>query len=130
MPRFPGAATRSNAARASVSGKTESTSKLACVHHRAQLQQLLAVGLDDEIGRAGHVLHDRDHALAGGHLAAASVEHQVDRRALHDLCAGVSRQLDGDVPHSARGARDLHPLAAGEPAVHEQRLPGSQPAHR
>src|SRR5437763_1080201 len=43
----------------------------------------------------------RDHALASGDLAATSVEDQIDRTALHDRCAGVSRKLDGDVPNPA-----------------------------
>src|SRR5690242_15530491 len=30
--------------------------KLACVHERFQFEQLLAVGLDDEVGRARHLL--------------------------------------------------------------------------
>ena len=67
---------------------------------------------------------------AGGDLAATSVEDQIDWTALHDRCAGVSRKLDGDVPNSARGARDQHPFAPGEPPVHEQPLPGGQAAHR
>src|ERR671922_2397903 len=98
--------------------------KLACIHERSQLQQLLAVGFDDEVDRARHLLCDRDHALASGDLAAASVEHQIDRTALHDRCAGVSRKLDSDVPNPARGARDQHPLPSGEPPVHKQCLPG------
>ncbi len=104
--------------------------KLACVHERSQLQQLLVVGFDDEVDRARLLLCDRDHALASGDLAATSVEDQIDRTALHDRCAGVSRKLDGDVPNPARGARDQHPLASGEPPVHKQCLPGGQPAHR
>src|SRR5919198_5856940 len=55
--------------------------KLACVHERSQLQQLLVVGFDDEVDRARHLLCDRDHALAGGVLAATSVEDQIDRAA-------------------------------------------------
>src|SRR5262245_1806626 len=46
--------------------------KLPCVHQRTQLQQLLVVGLDDEVGRARHLLCDRDNALAGGYVAATS----------------------------------------------------------
>jgi hypothetical protein len=65
-----------------------------------------------------------------GDLAAASVEDQIDRPALHDRCAGVSRKLDGDVTDPARGACDQHPLASGEPPVHKQCLPGGQAAHR
>src|SRR5262249_26165388 len=64
--------------------------KLARVHQGAQLQQLVAVGFDYEVRRAGHLLYDRDHALASGYLAATSVEDQVDLPVLHDLCAGVS----------------------------------------
>src|SRR6266511_4084798 len=63
--------------------------KLACVHERSQLQQLLVVGFDDEVDRARHLLCDRDHALASRDLAATSVEDQIDRTALHDRCAGV-----------------------------------------
>src|SRR6266700_7048868 len=44
--------------------------KLACIHERSQLQQLLAVGFDDEVDRARCLLRDRDHALASGELAA------------------------------------------------------------
>src|SRR5207249_3346014 len=62
-------------------------------------QQLLVVGFDDEVDRARHLLCDRDHALASGDLAATSVEDKIDRPALHDRCAGVSRKLDGDVPN-------------------------------
>src|SRR5438876_8061242 len=69
--------------------------KLACVHERSQLQQLLVVGFDDEVNRARHLLCDRDHALAGGDLAATGVEDQIDWTALHDCCAGVWRKLDG-----------------------------------
>src|SRR5262249_46794626 len=69
--------------------------KLACVHERSQLQQLLVVGFDDEVDRARHLLCDRDHALALGDLAATSVEDQIDRTAVNDRCAGVSRKLDG-----------------------------------
>src|SRR6476469_8906140 len=50
--------------------------KLACIHELSQLQQLLAVGLDDEVDRARHLLCDRDHALASRHLAATRVEDQ------------------------------------------------------
>src|SRR4051794_8046346 len=98
--------------------------KLACVHERAQLQQLLVVGFDDEVDRARHLLCDRDHPLGGGNLAATGVEDQVGRTALHNRRTGVSSQLDGDVPNPARAARDQHPLASGEPPVHKQRLPG------
>ena len=66
----------------------------------------------------------------GRDLAAASVEDQIDRTGLHDRCAGMSRKLDGDAPNPARGARDQHPLAADEPPMHKQCLPGGQPAHR
>ena len=104
--------------------------KLACIHERSQLQQLLLVGFDDEVDRARHLLCDRYNALAGGDLAATSVEDQIDRTALHDHCAGVSRKLDGDVPNPPRGARDQHPLASGEPPVHKQSLPGGQAPHR
>ena len=34
------------------------------------------------------------------------------------------------MPDPARGARDQHPLTSGESPVHEQCLPGGQPAHR
>src|SRR5215831_19936880 len=56
--------------------------KLACVHERFQLQQLLAIGFDDEVERARHLFCDRDHALAGGDVAATSVEDEIDRAAL------------------------------------------------
>src|ERR1044072_4802241 len=55
--------------------------KLARVHERSQLQQLLVVGFDDEVDRARHLLCDRDHALASGDRAATSVEDQIDRPA-------------------------------------------------
>src|SRR5207247_5010283 len=55
--------------------------KLACVHERCQLRQLLVVGFDDEVDRARCLLCDRDHALASGDLAATSVEDQIDRTA-------------------------------------------------
>jgi len=58
---------------------------------------LLVVGFDDEVDRARHLLCDRHHALASGDLAATSVEDQIDRPALHDRCAGLSRKLDRDV---------------------------------
>src|SRR4051794_9829742 len=98
--------------------------KLPRVHERCQLQQLLLVGLDDEVGRARHLLRDRDHAGASGNLAAASVEDEIGRPALHDRRAGMSRKLDREVANAARSARDQHPLASREPSVHEQRLPG------
>src|SRR5205809_2158236 len=56
--------------------------KLACVHERSQLQQLLVVGFDDEVDRAQRLLCNRDHALAGGELASTGVEDQIDRPAL------------------------------------------------
>src|SRR5436190_5734216 len=65
--------------------------KLARVHERCQLQQLLVVGFDDEIGRARHLVCDRDHALACGDLAAPSVKDEIDRTVVHDRRAGVSR---------------------------------------
>src|SRR5436190_12322136 len=40
--------------------------KLACLHERSQLQQLLMVGLDDEVDRARRLLCDRDHARPAG----------------------------------------------------------------
>src|SRR5213075_2444659 len=70
--------------------------KLACVHERSQLQQLLVVGFDDEVDRARRLLCNRDHALAGGDLASTGVEDQIDRPALDDRCAGVARKLDRD----------------------------------
>src|SRR5436190_22149717 len=72
--------------------------KLACVHERSQLQQLLVVGFDDEVDRARRLLCDRDHALASGDLAATSVKNEIDRTALHNRCARVSPKLDRDVP--------------------------------
>src|SRR5215831_9172435 len=92
--------------------------KLACVQERSQLEQLLVVWFDDEVERARYLLCDRDHALAGGDIDAASVEDQIDRTALRDRCAGVSRKLDGDVPNPARGSRDQHPFPSDELPVH------------
>ena len=103
--------------------------KLACVHERSQLQQLLAVGFDDEVDRARHLLCDRDHALAS-ETSPPRVSKTNRPDALHDRCAGMSRKLDGDVPNPARGARDQHPLASGEPLLREQVLRAVQPAHR
>jgi hypothetical protein len=104
--------------------------KLAGVHERRQLRQLLAVRFDDEVDRARSLLCDRDHALGGVDLAATSVEDQIDRPALHDRRAGLSRKLDGDVPDPARAAGDQHALAPDESPVHEQCLPAGQTAHR
>src|SRR5215218_6674899 len=68
LERRPGLRKRKN--------RVDLRAKLACVHERSQLQQLLVVGFDDEVDRARHLLCDRDHALASRDLAAASVEDQ------------------------------------------------------
>src|SRR5438477_13081245 len=64
LERRPGLRQRKN--------RVDLRAKLACLHERSQLQQLLVVGFDDEVDRARHLLSDRDHALASGDLAATS----------------------------------------------------------
>ena len=62
MPRLPGCMLRSNAARASASGNTESTSERSSprIGEAADLDELLAVGLDDEVDAvARRLLRDR-----------------------------------------------------------------------
>src|SRR6185436_2693468 len=51
LERRPGLRERKN--------RVDLRSKRTCVHERSQLQQLIVVGLDDEIDRARHLLCDR-----------------------------------------------------------------------
>src|SRR5947208_14960080 len=69
LERRPGLGERKN--------RVDLRTKLACVHERSQLQQLLVVGFDGEVDRARHLLCDRYHALASRDVAATSVEDQI-----------------------------------------------------
>jgi hypothetical protein len=88
------------------------------------------VGLDDEVRCPGRLRRDRDDPLNGEKLATHRVEYEIGERVFHHLGAGMARELHRQVAHPAGGSGDDDTLPGLQAAVHEQRLPRAQPAHR
>src|SRR5829696_3834074 len=117
-------------------GRIDLGPQLAGVDQPGRLQQLLAVGLADDVAGAGRLRRAR-HApagqagRAGQHLTARGVEQQVAWLArLHQQRAPAAGQLHGHMPDPAARPRDGDALPRLQPPMDDQRLPGAQPGHR
>src|SRR5581483_3845939 len=128
LPFFLRAATRSNAAPASVSGKTESTSTRSS-------PASASVASSSSYAWSGSTMKKNAPGSSSAIVTTrspfgTSLPRVSKTRSAGPLVATTApawRASYGDVPDPARGAHDHHTLASSEPPVHEQRLPGGQP---
>src|SRR5262245_18862957 len=101
----------------------------AFVGEPCELDELVAVRLDDEVGDPGCLLGDGDDAAGPDPCeccGAGGVEDEVDLSAVDDLRARPACKLHGEVADAAAGAGDDHTLTALQTAVVEERLPRAE----